>query len=884
MTDLLQKLDKSLKEDLSSKLQASDTETFQPMPFQPKGVSAAANVIGEQRFLESKGIDIETGAPSKARMIQSFAVDEREKFNALKKNLSEYYGSDVQMRTGPNSGELEFFNPDNKKWSLVNPRGFDVGDLKSISGDALVTVPDMAATLGVSIFTANPVAGISAGSVGAFAGEYARLKIGQLYGINEGLSENSLMVEAMKAAGISAAGGAAGYLLARVSKGIMNMISGRSFNLSATEGLSEKDLFDASETAEKINSVIRENKLRFTSGQAYDDVDLLALEELFRKTRTFGAIQAFRDFDEAQVKALKEFWDWTNSPYLAYKTAGKAEVGRQIQQVAQRQTGAAREFAEASVESAEQQLTKALGDIKTAPHKEVGNLVREGLLNLREDFNQWAKAGAQNLDDIAGGTKFIKPTRTREVLTKLSKKKDNALFKKLTKGDNAVLDTDILKIDEQGEFIIKNVSFDQYWDAVKNLDRNIRVSSKGLSADTPEVGLMKHVKNALEEDATFSLKGSPLAEPFDTYRAAVRTQKDAFDRSIVADILGTDERVFQISREKIIQTFEKSSVEDIELLQEILTHNPQTLQLYREGVADLYLNTVKKDGVISTAKHDKFFKDHGSKLKTLFPESEYKEIEKVGGLQEHVSDLAKKREESFRKISKTTQGQIEDIRPKSLINRFWDKDPDPAELSELKGILKNDTEVWKAFQAEVIKDMDSRLTRRVGNQRSLSFGRLDDYLYGTGTDGSIGRIDALKEVLGDGWVKNVETLHSALKIAHRESIAPNRSGTAPVTSALNHLARIYTGMFTAKGRALTATKAIMKRQADRAMIEAILDPDKLNMMAELASLKPGTKQASIILGKLGATMLADDQITERTVKEENIKSLNERLLKSEGIR
>ena len=70
-------------------------------------------------------------------------------------------------------------------------------------------------------------------------------------------------------------------------------------------------------------------------------------------------------------------------------------------------------------------------------------------------------------------------------------------------------------------------------------------------------------------------------------------------------------------------------------------------------------------------------------------------------------------------------------------------------------------------------------------------------------------------------------------------------------------------MFTAKGRALTAVKRIAQRQANRAMINAILDPALAKRMAELSQLKRGSKRAAIILGQVGATMLADPEMVDR---------------------
>jgi len=140
----------------------------------------------------------------------------------------------------------------------------------------------------------------------------------------------------------------------------------------------------------------------------------------------------------------------------------------------------------------------------------------------------------------------------------------------------------------------------------------------------------------------------------------------------------------------------------------------------------------------------------------------------------------------------------------------------------------------------------------------LSFVSLDKYLYGSDIDGMAGRSAALKELFGDEYMKGVETLHSALKIAQRESVAPNYSNTSTVANALADLSRIWTGMFTAKGRALTAARRISERSSNRALLNALLDPEKMKLMQKLSTLTPGEKTAHVILGQLGALGISDE--------------------------
>ncbi len=267
------------------------------------------------------GVVFDEGSPAPIRATASFAADERHSIDAFKKNLTEYYRNQgaigekesIDVRMGPATGELEFYNPKLNRYNLVNAPGVDVGDFAALSGDALVVVPDVAATIGITVVTANPVAGIAAGSAGTFAGEYARLKIGQGLGVNEDLSELDIVERSAKAAGISAAGGAGGALLGRIVKAVNNMMAGRTY-FRDNNPLSDKDMHEAAEAAQEVNRRLGETRLKFTSGQATNDPDLLSIEEAFRKSRKFGGLSKFRDFDQNQALALSDFWREINIP------------------------------------------------------------------------------------------------------------------------------------------------------------------------------------------------------------------------------------------------------------------------------------------------------------------------------------------------------------------------------------------------------------------------------------------------------------------------------------------------------------------------------------------------------------------------------------------
>ena len=156
---------------------------------------------------KSAGVSVNSPATSKARFGASLGYNEEQKKLAIKNSLTQLYGVDVDVRKGPATGELEYYNPKTQSYALVDKPGFDMGDFADLGGDAMVIVPDLAATVVGTIFT-TPVGGIAAGSIAAAGGEYARLKMGQkIYGINQDLTDKQLLGEAFKTMGISAGAG-----------------------------------------------------------------------------------------------------------------------------------------------------------------------------------------------------------------------------------------------------------------------------------------------------------------------------------------------------------------------------------------------------------------------------------------------------------------------------------------------------------------------------------------------------------------------------------------------------------------------------------------------------------------------------------------------------
>ena len=74
--------------------------------------------VGE--IAELRGVSINDPASSDARFGASLGYNQEQKVLGIKQTLSTAYGQDIDVRVGPSTGELEYYNPKIGKYALVD--------------------------------------------------------------------------------------------------------------------------------------------------------------------------------------------------------------------------------------------------------------------------------------------------------------------------------------------------------------------------------------------------------------------------------------------------------------------------------------------------------------------------------------------------------------------------------------------------------------------------------------------------------------------------------------------------------------------------------------------------------------------------------------------
>ena len=272
---------------------------------------------------EKSGVSLNNPASSNARFGASLGYNEKQKILAIKQTLSESFKENIDVRVGPSTGELEYYNPEIGKYALVDKPGMDMGDFADLGGDAMVIIPDIAATIGVGYLTGG-AGGITAGAAAAMAGEYARLKLGQkLYNINKDMTDEQLWKSIKVTGAISFGGGVLGLGVIKSIKGINNLIKGRVIPDDVIGTLDDTMIKESDAVSKTINDALDtaniDSKLKYTLGQAIDDPDLLATQQAFENVKKLGYVNEFRTFGREQAEALNNYFGLLKSGFGTMK-------------------------------------------------------------------------------------------------------------------------------------------------------------------------------------------------------------------------------------------------------------------------------------------------------------------------------------------------------------------------------------------------------------------------------------------------------------------------------------------------------------------------------------------------------------------------------------
>jgi len=809
-------------------------------------------------------VGVNEGATPEARFAASFGFDDKNKALAVKNVLSNVYKKDIDVRFGNNTGELEFLNPKTNKYELVNKPGVELGDFTGLGGDAMVILPDIAATAFATVYSGgNLPVGVTAGAVTAGIAEYGRYKLGQkLYNINNDVSNEDLLNRAFLATGVSAGSAVLGVGAVKLIKGVNNLIKGRFVKGNdLADARVEKDIIKADDVAKQINDTLDTAKinseLKFSLAKASNDPDLLAAQAAFENQNKLGFMNDFKTMNVENATALNKYFSFLKS---GFNTNGRGlsefETGQLIKEVAEKRNQPIIKELIQKQADAEEVLESAMIRLPDGSVKETGVTIKNAIEDVADAYKARVDSASKALDEAAGVDE-INSNIIKESLEKLStKEKDNLLkVNKISKiFKNQKLYESVL--DGSAKIPITTVR-----NTLSKLKSDIRNASTGsVTGETPDVGALKFLQKTLEKQLRNDAPPSYIDE-FDNFNALVRENKQKLNNDLIPKMTLKRNGNLEYGAEDLFELSFKTgqkSQKYADELYNVIKDYPDAMTAYKASINSEYKRQVFKNDKISKTAHEKFLRDYDAPLKKFLSKSEYNQIKQLGGFQKILDDTINLRKNTTKALSNTFSGQLEKISAGELVNKIY-KPNKIGEILELKKILSKDPEVYKAFQRSVLTDINERVKKIDNNlgMRVIDPRSFNNYLNGAG--GERGYRVALREIFDADFIKNLDLLNQALKIEARK--APARS-EGIIGSAFSDLIRARLGQFTLAGRLFTAGRRIYKRAAERIMANALLDPQSLKELIELRKLKPNTTRTVAILSKLGGSIFIDESNPE----------------------
>jgi len=827
------------------------------------------------------GVSLNDPASGKARALASLGYNQEQRTLAIKQTLSTAYGQDIDVRVGPSTGELEYYNPKIRKYALVDQPGMEWEDFADLSGDAMVIIPDIAATIGVGILTGG-AGGITAGAAAAMAGEYARLKLGQKYGINKDMTDEQLWKSIKTTGAISFGAGVFGLGAIKTIKGINNMIKGRVVPDDVLSSLDDVMVKESDAVAKTINDALDtakiNSKLKYTLAEALDDPDLLATQAAFENVKRLGYVNEFRTFGRKQADALNNYFKILKSGFDTVPMKNVTPIGPEgpvVKTIGERISGVSTD-ASAKIPS-----TYDAGVLIQKVIKEDQNPIIKNIIKKQQQSEELLTKSVFNLPD---GSVKITGVETRSIINDLGKKYKIAVKEAGDSLDKAagvkVINTDVIakaisELSEKeilsfvnvakAEGIFKPKLFAQLADkngsiplarareTLKSLNQLIK--DKGITGsatgESVSLGKILKLKSAFIEQVKKNA-GKHYVDELENFNDLVIRNKQLLNNETISKLTSIENGILKVADEDVfLSTFKKltGSGKAAKEVYDVISKSPDALAAYKNSIYELYKTKVLTNGVPNLTKHNAFIKSYEAPLKQFFNATEFSKISRIGGLQKIIENNAKIATQTQDKLFKSFAGRLENGSPQDIFKKIYAPNR-IGEIIQLKKILIKNPEIYKAFQRNVLSDLNESVMTSTANRlgiKTIDAKSFDFYLNGKG--GEKGYRAALEQIFGKEYVKNLDILNSALQISARRP--PSRAAEGIVGNFFTDIIRARVGQFSRTGRMFTAARRIFTATSNRVIKNALLNPQSLKELVELKNLKPSSKRAAIILHKLG---------------------------------
>lgn len=791
-----------------------------------------AQVIDQDRTPEplkqaaKSGVNIDARRPSIESLKAGFAANPAEKDAFLTSAIATRYGQDAVTRTGPDSGQLEFYNPESGRWELAEPNAM------SMLPDLIEAVPatlgavggGMAGSVGGPVGAAAGGAGGAA--IGQAAGHAAKLKLGQAFGLNESMSNTSIAADSAKEGALAGAFDLGGSAVYGAYRGIKAVILGQQFlkPAEAAELLNAQRRADklVAEVNSQVPSVTGDLFKPFTAQIAPDTIGgkkLLAASNQVLSDPVVGPKLAGQI--EKNEFALGAYFDNTVLPNrmgLEAPHQGAEPLKTAIAGERQASTDPLAAGRDNATDAAAAQMNK----IQSPNPAMAGSKVRQGIVDkymaakkVKNDaYAEYQAAagydgnGVSSIevpisDELLAQQKALKAQIKRIPLKSAAAGKKELLLKKGSTINLADLDT-----------MLKQLRADQR--SAKRGKLNIPYNE--LDSKRLEETLTTMRNNYLDEVNPEARQVLEKAEH------AAFEEANTFKYGLAKNLLVKEGGAYKLSDAKVIATILRNKdPRAASEISEILDSDPEAKLAAQNYIFALYRKavTMRSDRAKPIYdKHKEFMDQYGPVIREFFDPKQEARLNELGGFAETIS----KNTDNLKLLNaiwnKSYKGKIDRLTAEGLTDKVFTKsfsNEDVRNIAQIAG--RYSPEVLASWRAGVADKLRERMFK-------------DGLIDGAGLTKLTGDMDTmlkLRTIFGPKYMQNLETLKKATDMVRQvpaDINLPNKN-----TFWTDFARSTYAAPLSREGRIVSMFQNTRSRALANKIYRSLTDPEELGKLA-----------------------------------------------------
>ena len=551
-----------------------------------------------------------------------------------------------------------------------------------------------------------------------------------------------------------------------------------------------------------------------------------------------------------QTRKNEQLLENTNRKQAETVGAAQSDLGTYGERVQQRlspETAAERAAIEAPVAEQTKKLdatvTEATQD--AVPSPEAGVSVKERVLTpttekMREDVRGGFKqANEMGLKTIEGETPNYVAT-----LEKQAQQADESLAPSLTQKTYKEAGSDLQKITPaEGEppktATLENVQ--NTLSVLKTAGRKAKLSAEP-GVDPKNYGERIAALTADEDKIIDDALGSDLGDEFkDVLEGARGTRRQ------LAVIENPDSPTGRVIRDAvddraILPTLLDSSKdkEGVKVFLDILDKPEFSSgkETARQGLADIYQQTVVKNGKVNPAAHEKFVRQYGEAGTRLWGDK-WSRVSSIGNMKNELTKLEASRDAALKNFNMLLKTRIDTIAPEEVYSTIA-KSKIEKRLSTTRAyklaVSKNHPDLWNEFVALRRNDLMDEI-RGTGKRTQKVLGTnkptLDENKLAAALDDPE-RVKEMTLIFGDDYVNSLREFNDGLNVFRRKFLKVDAPSDASAqTKYLARSAKTIFGYFGATGRAITFAEKQGGEQLTKTMQAVLEDPDSVKKIAQL---------------------------------------------------